>query len=119
MEKEKNKKIFIGIYVMTLALMVFYLGLILGACFLLKEGVVLGAIIVSATALFVISCFSVLKIETEITCYECKECHNKFSPTYREVVVAPHSMIRRLLRCPKCGKITWARRRILTNEDNN
>jgi DNA-directed RNA polymerase subunit RPC12/RpoP len=42
--------------------------------------------------------------------YKCGNCGNEFSISPVTGVLTPHNMGRKLLKCPSCGKITWARR---------
>jgi rRNA maturation endonuclease Nob1 len=40
--------------------------------------------------------------------YQCRNCNEKFNlPTWK-AVIAPPSMNSKLVKCPKCGKWTWA-----------
>jgi len=41
--------------------------------------------------------------------YECGNCGTRFSPSAVAAALAPHRFGGfKLLRCPNCGKITWA-----------
>jgi DNA-directed RNA polymerase subunit RPC12/RpoP len=42
--------------------------------------------------------------------YRCSNCGNVFSPSPLIALIAPHSFGKKLLRCPECGKVTWAAR---------
>ena len=41
-------------------------------------------------------------VSTEI--YECEKCGKKFVPTLTAYILAPHTLKRRYLKCPHCGK---------------
>jgi len=41
--------------------------------------------------------------------YQCANCGEEFSISPLTGVLAPHNMMRKLLKCPSCGKRTWAR----------
>lgn len=41
--------------------------------------------------------------------YKCGKCGNEFSPSILTTALAPHNFGRKLLRCPECGKIGWAK----------
>lgn len=51
--------------------------------------------------------FYAVRIETETGYYQCKECATTFTPTYRQVLMAPHMGWTRRMNCPNCGKKTW------------
>ncbi len=42
--------------------------------------------------------------------YECENCGKKFSVPPFISVLTPHIMGRKLVKCPYCGKRTWAKR---------
>lgn len=42
--------------------------------------------------------------------YQCGNCGNTFSPSVLAMTLTPHRFGSKLLRCPKCGKVTWATR---------
>ncbi len=51
-----------------------------------------------------------IAVNTEI--YECGKCGGKFVPTLSAYVMAPHTLTRRRLKCPYCGKRCWNRSRL-------
>ncbi len=57
-------------------------------------------VIVSDVAVIVL-----IAINTEI--YECAACGEKFVPTLSAYIWGPHTMKRRRLKCPYCGKRCW------------
>jgi transcriptional regulator with XRE-family HTH domain/DNA-directed RNA polymerase subunit RPC12/RpoP len=60
-------------------------------------------------------------VALEITCgaYECRKCGHRFVPSVGAYLMGAHSATTRYLKCPKCGKKSWAKRRmsLLTQED--
>lgn len=61
--------------------------------------------------IFVIS-FCLLRIEQLAGYYECQECHHKYVPTYSSVLWAMHINRTRYMKCPKCHKWSWQKKRI-------
>ncbi len=49
-------------------------------------------------------------VSTEI--YECEKCGKKFVPTLTAYILAPHTLKRRYLKCPHCGKKSWNKSRL-------
>ncbi len=106
----KNKKLMTNMWVLLCTTSIFYIGIIYLAIFALKEGPLLGTIVGVSTVIFVIVAFYALKLEVEAGYYECKECHNKYIPSYMKALMAPHMSTTRYLKCPKCGKRTWSKK---------
>ena len=48
--------------------------------------------------------------------YECKHCGERFVPTMKEYVFAPHTPTTRKLRCPKCGNKSYCKKRLSKSE---
>ncbi len=51
-----------------------------------------------------------LKIEQKAGYYECAECGHRHIPQYGSVFFAMHVNRTRLMRCPKCGKMSWQKK---------
>ena len=110
-EEKKNKRLLSDMYIMTVSAIIFYVGIVTLASYTLKEGSVFLAIICAATVLTFVVAFYGLKLEAEAGYYECKKCHNRFVPkSYFSVMIAPHFNTTRFLKCPDCGKRTWAKK---------
>ena len=56
-----------------------------------------------------------LRIEQKAGYYECKNCGHRYVPTYASVFAAMHINRTRLMRCPKCKKISWHKKVIGKN----
>ncbi len=65
------------------------------------------ALILIGVIPFVIGIYYSIKIEQIAGYYECDNCHYKYVPTYKSVLMAPHFWRTRNMTCPKCGKKTW------------
>ena len=109
-EEKSNKKLMTSMWVLLITVSVFYIGIIVLACNLLKEGPVLGTIICVSTILAVSVAFYALKLELDAGYYECKKCHHRFKPNYMNVLLAMHMSTTRYLKCPKCNKRSWAKK---------
>ena len=49
--------------------------------------------------------------------FECRSCGHYFVPTKLAYLSGAHTIMYRRLRCPKCGKRDWARRRLSPPEE--
>ncbi len=44
--------------------------------------------------------------------YECKHCKARFVPTFGAYIAGPHTLTKRYLKCPECGKKSFCKRRL-------
>lgn len=51
-----------------------------------------------------------LLIEKDAGYYECAHCHNKYIPTYKQVISSMHMGRTRYMKCPKCNKKSWQKK---------
>ena len=56
---------------------------------------------------FIIAMLFCTKIEKEAGFYECANCHNKYIPSYNQVLFSMHFGRTRYMKCPKCHKRSW------------
>ena len=110
-QKEENDKrllhaeILIGI----LGLLPFFISLTIIETVKMEEWL---AVLISLTSLipFLIASPFMLKIEQIAGYYKCKECGEKYVPTYKSVLWSRHIGRTRYMKCPKCNKKTWAKK---------
>ena len=106
----KNKKLMTSMWTILITSSIFYVVILLLAVNTLEKGILLGTIICISTMIFVTTGFIALKFEVDAGYYECKICHHKFIPTYKDVLFAMHMSTTRYLKCPKCNKRSWAKK---------
>ena len=106
-EEEKDKIIFSSIYFFTFIILFLFLGICFIVSNCLEEGPIQLAIILLSLLLFLIACLYALKVESLVGYHECKLCHHKHKPSYKEVLWAMHIGSTRYLKCPKCNKKSW------------
>ena len=107
MKEERDRQlltleIFIGV-VSTIVL----LGSVLLVGWLELSKLPAAIIITIASIIFATGMGLALRIEQIAGYYECANCHHKYVPTYKGILVAQHMCRTRKLKCPKCGKKTW------------
>ncbi len=61
--------------------------------------------------------FLFVKASYNETYYECPKCKALFKPDFTDHVLAPHQTYLKLLKCPKCGKISWCPLKIFMGKD--
>lgn len=75
----------------------------------------IGLIIFALLMILAVSFFAVA-IEQKAGYYECKQCHDRHVPTYRQTNLAMHIGRTRYMKCPRCGQWSW-QKKVLTKED--
>ncbi|MBO5032334.1 MAG: helix-turn-helix domain-containing protein [Lachnospiraceae bacterium] len=48
-------------------------------------------------------------LDREAGAFECPECHYRFVPDMRAYIMGPHTITKRKLKCPKCGKTKYCK----------
>ena len=109
-EEKNNKKNITKLYLSMIAVFVLYVTTIFLSVYIFGEGKIFGLIVAIATIMVVIVAFYGLKVELETGYYECKNCHEKYVPSYYEGLIAPHMGTTRYMRCPKCNEKTWSKK---------
>lgn len=51
-----------------------------------------------------------LLIEKDVGFYECKHCHHKYVPSYKQILFAMHIGRTRYMKCQKCGRKSWQKK---------
>ena len=114
-DEAKNKKLMTSMWTILITSALFYFGILAIAVNTLEEGPLLFIIIGVATIIFLIAGFIALKYEVDAGYYECKNCHHRFKPTYKEALLSMHMSTTRYLKCPKCHKRSWSKK-VMTKE---
>ena len=55
-------------------------------------------------------------LERDAGVYECKHCGERFVPTMKAYIFAPHTPTTRKLKCPKCGQKSYCKKRLSKSE---
>ena len=53
-----------------------------------------------------------IRIEQTAGYYECKVCSHRYIPTFSSVFWAMHMGRTRYMKCPKCGKMSWQKKKL-------
>ncbi len=107
MEEVKNRALLQLEWVIGYMGTIPFLILIFTASFGSVSPVIRAIMIGMAIALFIPAIYFSLKLEHEAGYYECQHCHERYVPTFKQVILAPHNGRKRYMKCPKCGKRTY------------
>ena len=76
-------------------------------------------LIVGASFIYmVVMCVVLLRIEQIAGYFECGKCHHRYVPKFKSVFWAMHINRTRYMKCPKCGKWSWSKKVIGSDEND-
>lgn len=105
-----DKRLMKTVTILMIFSLTFYIEIIIILVNLCKDELLAATGICITTILFVIEALFALKFESEVGYHVCKNCGNKFTPTFKQVFLALHIGHTRYLECPKCHKKSWAKK---------
>ena len=110
--EKKNKTIWTTMWVIMTVSMLGLLGGCAAIYFFVPEGIWQAVSVIGIGILFLAPCFYALKLEVSVGAYKCKNCGHEFVPTYTQALNAMHAGTTRYLKCPKCGKMSWQKKKL-------
>lgn len=116
-EEDKNKlmlqmEVFVGIVGTLISFVIFFVGLLVPMNRFPQI-----VLIVAGVLLFVATILFALKMEQDAGFYVCKHCNHSYQPSYMAVFFAPHMGRTRYMKCPRCEKRSYQKKRISYKED--
>lgn len=111
-EKIQNKKKLIGEILIGCAFIgsVITLILLVG---IVSIATYLKIILIVFSFIFIfVGLFGLVLLDVNIGYFECAECHERFIPSIKDYVFGMHTLKKRKLKCPICGKKTWCLKRM-------
>lgn len=111
-EKIQNKKKLIGEILIGCAFIgsVITLILLVG---IVSIATYLKIILIVLSLIFIfVGLFGLILLDVNIGYFECAECHERFIPSIKDYVFGMHTLKKRKLKCPICGKKTWCLKRM-------
>lgn len=64
-------------------------------------------VLVLAIVLFILGLGMAIMLDIQVGYFECPHCHHRYQPTFGAYIWGAHTIKRRFLKCPKCGKRGW------------
>ncbi|MDE5547784.1 MAG: helix-turn-helix domain-containing protein [Clostridia bacterium] len=113
MKKRKEAKrrlalsVIVAIITVLSGLSIVILSTVLSAPLWLRISCIVFAVIVIALDIGVCC---VLTVDAGV--YECPACGEKFVPTMKDFIFGVHTLTKRKLKCPKCGKKSYCKKRL-------
>lgn len=109
-EEQINKRLIFAVYVFAFISTIFFIGFVCVLSYFMEDSTLFILLLILSFIIYLIAMFFALKLETDAGYHECKNCHNRFKPTFKAVFFAPHMGMTRHLKCPKCLKKTWCKK---------
>jgi transcriptional regulator with XRE-family HTH domain/DNA-directed RNA polymerase subunit RPC12/RpoP len=109
-EELNNKRLMRAMYVIVIMSVVALVSIVCLAQYFVVNTVFKNTICVIATIVALATMYYGLKLEVDAGYYECKKCHHKFVPTYKEVLWSTHIGTTRHLKCPNCNEKSWCKK---------
>lgn len=111
-EKIQNKKKLIGEILIGCAFICSVITLIL-LVGIVSIATYLKIILIVLSFIFIfVGLFGLVLLDVNIGYFECAECHERFIPSIKDYVFGMHTLKKRKLKCPMCGKKTWCLKRM-------
>ena len=111
-KEESDKRLLTMEIVIGVLMSVVFLTLIFIASFIEMEEWLRITLIITGFIPFIIMIPFAIRIEQKAGYYECQKCYNKYVPTYSSVLWAMHINRTRYMKCPKCNKRSWNKKRL-------
>lgn len=89
----------------------FFLALVMIASYCDISNILRLVLIFVGVADLLVSCFTAFYLEVKAGCHVCSKCGYKHKPSYFKALIAPHVGWTRLLKCPKCGEVSWQKKK--------
>ena len=117
-EKAEAKRKIVVLIVQCIMTLLAGITLIMVAA-LLQMPVWVRIVLISIAAIVIVSGIVVAcVIEREAGVYECPCCGERFVPTMKDFVSGLHTLTKRKLKCPKCGKVSYCKKRLSRTDQN-
>ena len=119
-EKENNKKKMHLTIATAVISIVAFLTLILVVCVYTDVMSLPAKILLVAIACIIFAAGLIIAMQGERTIgyYKCKHCGEYFTPTFAAYTKGIHTITKRRLQCPSCGKSSWCKK-VLAKEEQN
>lgn len=69
-------------------------------------------LIITGASIFLFSLALAIAVDYSAGGYECRRCGHRFTPTLGAYICGMHTVTTRRLKCPKCGKKSFCKRKL-------
>ncbi len=111
-KEEKDKQLLSLEWVIGYISSITFIILIFVASFVEMELWIKVLLIALGFFIFAFGIYNSLKIEQTAGYYKCANCDNKYIPTFNSVFLSMHFGRTRYMKCPKCNKRNWQKKKL-------
>lgn len=113
-EKEESKKRIIMSFVVAImcASVLFVCVLLVGYVEDLNM-ITKGLLIGFGVIIFIVGVSVAIVLDRESGTFECSKCGHQFTPDMKAYVFGPHTLTKRYLKCPECGKSGYCKHKLI------
>lgn len=120
LELEKNKLLLRVENIIGWTSVISFFGFLFGAVLIGLEDIFKIIYIVSGTTIFAVGIGTAIKIEQVAGYYKCSKCgYEEVPQEYLKVFFAPHIGRTRYMKCRKCNEISWHKKVLVKNKNND
>lgn len=112
-ENEENKRWMLLSVICAVITVIAVCALVVIASLLEMPVIVRVALLIFAAAVAATGIGAAAVLDVKAGCYQCPHCHAVFVPTMAQYVKGLHTLTRRRLTCPGCGRTSMCRHRIV------
>lgn len=116
-ERRRNTSNVVGQIIVGIALILSSTLMVLVAGLVEMETIARVILIITASLSMIIGIAGLVVLDANVGYFECDECHERFAPSVKEYVFSLHSLTKRKLKCPKCGKTSWCSKRMSKKDE--
>lgn len=111
LKEDRDKELLTLEYVIGILSIIILLSFTFIAAFLEMSNWLRITLIIAGFIIGLAGLFIALRLEQVAGYYECNKCHHKYVPTYNSVLWAMHMSRTRYMKCPKCNKWSWQKKK--------
>lgn len=109
---EKNNKRLLTVEVVMLIISILSFVVMICVSAYVTENILKYILIGSAILILLVAIIFSFIIEREVGYYECGKCHHRYIPTYNQSINSMHIGWTKYMKCPKCGKKSWNKKKM-------
>lgn len=114
---EAKKRIVLGVIVTLMVILASFTIILIAA--LLEMDMWLRIILIAVAGILIVGGIVVgCMLDRDAGVYECPHCGERFVPTMKAYFFSSHTVMRRNLKCPKCGKRSFCKKKLSRKESD-
>lgn len=109
-ENKNNNKLLLIIEIVLLIISTLSLVMMIIAADYTSNNILKYTLVITAVFIMTLGIIFSFIIEKETGYHECKKCHHKYKPTYKQILFSMHIGWTKYLKCPKCHLRSWSKK---------